>query len=165
MENLAKIGIDLWGVVVYMGTYGILLLVLGKVLLPKIKEVIENRKKTIQSNIEAAEHLKAQLTEQLKKNDEEKKALMKTIQEEKVALAKEIEEKKVLMISEMESTREKMLAEARSQIESEKNALMRDVEEDVVKMIQRVVLHILSNQVSEDVIKNSVVSAWKSQSK
>ena len=165
MENLAKIGIDWWGMLLYAVNYGLLLFVLAYFLYPKLKSVIKERRVTIKRNLESAEKLRLQLEDMSKENEREKNSLIKDIQLERTNMQKEMQEKKTLLAKEMEEAKNKMVEDARAQIEEEKKALITETEKKIVSMIEKVILSILSNKVPENVIQESVEASWDAQKK
>lgn len=165
MENLATLGLDLWSMLLYAVNYGVIFFVLAKYVYPKLRDAINERRQTIEGNIKSAEKLKNELQSQMAKSESEMTRLMKSVQEEKSALQKEMNQKRKDMLQEVEETKTKMLDEARAQITSEKENIIADAQKDITGMIQRVVLNILSHQVPEKTVQESVEQAWKAQRK
>src|SRR3990172_10463813 len=112
MDILSTIGIDLWGVLLYIVNYGIILFALAYFLFPKIRKAVKQRQETIQNNLESAEKLRKDLEKMMKKNEKEKDDLVKELQNERKSAQKELVEKKVEMLQEMEEARNKLLSDA-----------------------------------------------------
>lgn len=165
MEQLAQMGIDWWSMLLYAINYGVIFFILAKYVYPIIRKSIKERKETIENNIKSAEKLKNELQKQMKASELEMAKLMKSVQEEKGALQKEMTQKKKDMLQEVEETKTKMLGEARAQITAEKEGIINEAQKDITGMIQRVILEILSHQVPEKTVQDSVEQAWKAQRK
>jgi F0F1-type ATP synthase membrane subunit b/b' len=161
MENLAKIGIDFWSIILYIINYGLLLAVLSYFLYPKLRTTISNRKLTIKKNLEDAETLRKKLEDHVEKSDLEKAKLIHEVNEQRETAKKELKEAKVKLVSEMEAKRSKMLEEARAVIVEQKNLIITEAEKDVLVIIKSVILDILSNNVPEEAIENSIKKSWK----
>ena len=165
MDNLAKLGIDLWSILLYMVNYGILLAVLGFFLYPKIRKAIQQRKESIRNNINEAENLRKELEKTLEDSKAEKENLLRDLKQEKSQMEERLHEQKTTLIQEMEEKRANMLEETRKQIEDQKAELLRETEMQMIAMVERVILSILSQSMPEKVIKDSVEKAWKSELK
>lgn len=161
MENLAKIGIDFWGIVLYIINYGLLLAVLSYFLYPKLRSTIKNRKSTIAKNLEDAESLRKKLEDYAKKSDLEKAKLIHAVKEQRETAKKELKIARSELMSEMEERRGKMLEEARGIIIEQKNSIIAEAEKDILAMIKTVMLDILSGDVPEEVIEASIKKSWQ----
>ncbi len=163
MENLAKLGIDFGSMLIYLINYGLLLAVLGYFVYPKIIEIIDKRRAEIENNLNESARLREEMNEQADDSKKEKESLLQELKEDKDKMKKELQEKRTELIAKMEEDRGKLLEEARKQIENEKDNIIQKAEQQIVGMIEKVVLKVLSNQVPEDVVKKSVGDAWKVQ--
>ena len=83
MENLAKIGIDFWGILLYIINYGSLLAVLSYFLYPKLRKVISDRRKMIAKNIEDAETLSRELESYMEKSKKEKEKMIHEVKQQR----------------------------------------------------------------------------------
>ncbi|NCN07874.1 ATP synthase F0 subunit B [Candidatus Falkowbacteria bacterium] len=162
MENLAKIGIDFWGIVLYMINYGLILIVLSYFLYPKLRSFISERKATIKKNLEDAEILRKKLEDYTKKSELEKDKLIHEVNEQRALAKAELKEAKQELLVEMEEKRGKMLTEARAIIGEQKKLIVAEAEKDVISLIKSVMLDILSDGVPEEVIEKSIKKSWQS---
>lgn len=161
MENLGKIGIDLWSIVLYLINYGLLLGVLGYFFYPKLLRVLDERRKTIRDNLASAEQLQQDLLEEVRKHKEEKDRMMKDLQEEKDLMRKSLHEEKNKMIQEMEEKREKMLRETKEEIVFEKKELIKNAEKEILSVMKKVIISVVSHKVPEQIVENSVLESWE----
>lgn len=163
MDNLAKIGIDLWSILLYMVNYGLIFIVIAFVLFPKIKAILGERKATIEKNLTDAETLRKELDALVKKSQVEKDQLMELMEKERQNARKDIEAQKAKMIEEMETDRSKLLADANKQIKEQQKNIIIDSQKQILKMIESTITTILSGDVPEDVVKKSVKDNWEAQ--
>jgi len=164
MENIAKIGVDIWSIVLYSINYGVILFILGYFVYPKIKKVIFERKRTIKKNLNDVKRLQKEFETNAENAKKEKEKIMKEMQKKKEELEKDLEVKRKSLIAEMDAERSKILNIAKEQIEEQKQLIINSAENQIVGMVERVVLKILSS-VSEQEIKQSVTKAWETEHK
>jgi len=163
MDQLAKLGIDGWGLVVYLVNFGILWVVLAYFVFPKIIKAIDTRRQQIENNLKTAERIQAQLDKTLDKSAKEQAALKAEIETERAELEKEISTRRSELLATADADRAKLLDEAREAIKSEKKLLVSQAEADMVSLIQRVLIKILGERVDPDDVAVSVKQAWEEQ--
>jgi F0F1-type ATP synthase membrane subunit b/b' len=146
-----------------MVNYGLIFLVVSFLLVPKIREVLSTRKKTIKENIVEAEHLRAQLSNLVKEAEEEKNALIKSLEDERNAAHKDIESKKQALMAVIDEEKNKILSDANKQIKEQQRTLIADTEKKILSMVETIIFKTLSRDVPEDAIKKSIESSWNSQ--
>ena len=161
MESLARLGIDLWSLLLYAVNFGLVVLLIAKFLTKPILKVLDERKLQIKKNVEEAEKLREVMAEQQKKMEVEKAEMQAQLHAELAQSKKEIDEKRKTAETEIEAKKAKMLAEVKLIIEEEKAGLMAQAEADILKLMQKIVLHIVSNKIPGDVVKESVTESWK----
>jgi F0F1-type ATP synthase membrane subunit b/b' len=61
----------------------------------------------------------------------------------------------------MNATRTAMMQKAEAEIEARKTAMVKEVEEELLVLIKKIVLDIVRNKVPEEVVQSSVKDAWK----
>lgn len=162
MEVLAKLGIDLSSVLIYLVNFGILLAVVAYFITGPILGVIKKRQKMIAENVAEADRIKNEFMEEKRKADQEKEALRAQMEQQMNDLKKELDLRRKAQEEEMELKKAKMLEEVRSLVEEEKQQILNKAEKQTLDLIEKVVLHVVSNKVPQDVVKGSVEEAWKS---
>jgi len=162
MENLAKLGIDFGSMLIYFVNYGLLLGALGYLVYPKIIKIIDERRDKIEDNLNESARLRKEMIAQSEDSKKEKESLMNDLKEDRDLLKRELQEKRVELLSKMEEEKTKLLEEAREQIKKEKDEIVDSAKEQILGMVERVVIKVLSNQVPDDVVRKSVNEAWKS---
>ncbi len=160
MEGFSKIGVDWWGVLLYLINYGVLLAVLAKLVYPRLINVIDERRSLIASNLSDADKLRNELMAQTALAEKERKELLNRLEQESIIAKKELQEKRKELMEEMNGEREKMLADARALIQEEKEKLIADVEQKLMQVVQAAVLHIAMTKVSDEEVKASIEHTW-----
>lgn len=160
MENLAKLGIDGWSLVVYLVNFGLIWAVLGFLVFPKIIKIIDARRDQIRDNLETADKLRIELDEHVAKSRAERSKLLTDLTDEREKLVKEIDAQRVKILHDAEEQKEKILSEARSLIKEERKKLVKDVESAVIHLMQKTLISLLANKVPQEVIAESVETSW-----
>lgn len=165
MEALSLLGIDLWSVFLYIVNFGLIFFVIWKFFSNPIIETLENRRDQIQNNISEAEKLRNELAHQKHLMEKEKEELKTSMQTEMDNLKSDLEKKRKEAESDIDMRRTKMLEEVKKTIDEQKSAIKNDLKEDIVGIVTRMVLYIVSNKVPEDVISASARQAWDNYKK
>ena len=160
MESLGKIGIDFWGMFLYLINYGLLLGVLGYFFYPKILKTIDERRNTIKKNIEDTAPLQKVLELQIAQHKKEKDELHAQMQKQSSELKKELQEKRIELMASMDEARQKMMEETKAQLQKEKEAIIQAAEEEVLTIMKKVLLEVVSHKVPEEVVSESVTDSW-----
>jgi F-type H+-transporting ATPase subunit b len=161
MEALAKLGIDGWGLILYIVNFSVVLFLMHKFVYKPLIRYIDERRHAIKESVEQAaamrETVEAELT--FKKEEEERhlaEQKAKILEAQKFAKESARE-----MIAQADRERERIIAEAREQSESMIASILEDAERDMKSRIQTIVLSVLKNDIPERAIKKSVDEAVK----
>lgn len=165
MENLTRLGLDIWSITIYAANFGLLILIISYFFVTPLLNVMDKRRNTIKGNIKEAEKLKAELKKQKEQMDLEKEHLNQRMEEEMKNLQKSLDLKRKEAEEQIDMKKSKMLDEVKATIDSHKKALQKEVEAQTLELIQKIVLHIVSNKVSKDIVSESVEEAWKTYNK
>ncbi|KKP39666.1 MAG: ATP synthase subunit B, F-type H+-transporting ATPase subunit b [Candidatus Peregrinibacteria bacterium GW2011_GWF2_33_10] len=160
MEALNLLGIDPWSIFVYIINFGLILFVVWKFFTNPIIETLDKRKNQIENNISEADKLKHELMKQKERMNKEKEELKQSMESEMDALKKDLENKRKEAETDIEKKRNRMLEEVKKTIEEEKSSIKDSVKEEVLNMVKRMILHVVSNKISPEVIAGSVNEAW-----
>ncbi len=161
MESLARLGIDLWSLLLYAVNFGLVILIVAKYLTKPLLKVLDERRGQIKKNIEEAEKLREEMARHQKKMEQERSDMQAKLHEELSKSKKEIEEKRKAVEAEIEAKKTKMLADVKAIIEEEKRTIMASAQADILKLMQKIVLHIVSNKIPADVVSASVTESWE----
>ena len=152
MENLAKLGIDLGGVIIYLANFGLLWLILAYMVFPKVIKMIDARRTQIEDNLQAAEAIQNKL---------EKEELTGQIARERQTLLADLDQEKSQVLTAAEAQSEKLIEQARALIKEERGNLINIAQADMAKLIRKAVEHILAREVDEATVQQSLSLAWE----
>ncbi len=160
MESLARLGIDFWSLLLYSVNFGLVVLLVAKFLTKPILKVLDDRKGQIEKNVEEAEKLREEMARYQGQMERERHDMQAKLHEELTKSKKEIEERRKLAEVEIEAKRVKMLADVKVVIDSEKRNIIDNAQSEVLALMQKVILHIVSNKIPENLVKESVTESW-----
>ncbi len=164
MEQLAKLGIDPWGVVLYFAVIGVLLLILAKFLYKPLLKYLDERQALIKNSVEEAENLRQRFEEETTKQKTEQNEYIADAKSKIAEAQRFAKESAKELIADANMRREKMLAEATKQAEAVKDGVIEGAQDEIKARIQAVVLNVLQKSVPQDVVRKSVdesLSAYK----
>lgn len=161
MDKLLALGIDPWAMLLYLVNTGIVIIVLTYYLYKPILNFVDKRRDQILKNIDESKHLQETFEKKLEESEKKKNKMEAELKEEMSNLNKFTEAKKKELMAEMEASRISMLKKAQEEIEARKESLMKEVEGEVKVLMAKIILDIVENKVPEDVIQESIGSAWK----
>lgn len=161
MEALATLGINFSSIVIYVINFGILIAVIAYFFTGPLVRILDERRDQIQTNVAEAERLKNEFAEEKRKADIEKTALRTDMEQQMSHLKKELESRRKEQEEALEARKAKMLEEVRTIVADEKGAILKKAEAQTLELIEKVVHYVVSNNVPQDIVKNSVQEAWK----
>lgn len=161
MDKLASLGIDGWSMLLYLINTGVLLVALVYILYKPMNKFLEKRQKDINDSIESAQKLQEKFEKELEKSHADREKVESELREELSKLQKFTEQKRTELVAEMEQARTTMLQKAQDEIDKKKDALIKDAEGQIKELMTKIILEIVENKVPEDVINDSIKSAWK----
>ncbi len=161
MEKLLTLGIDPMAIVVYLANTGLLIVILTKLLYKPILKILDKRREIIKNSIEEAKNMQKAFEEKVEILEKEKRETEERLKNEVEKMRKFAEEKKKEIIAEMEVSRASTLKKTQEEVESKKKSLIKEVERDVKILMSKIILDIVENKVPQDVIEESIGSAWK----
>ena len=135
-------------------TFGILYIVLSKLILPKISANLESRKSQIQENIEAAEKQREDSISKLKEYEE----IVLKSKSDAINIFKDAREKTIKDINAKKDILEKQINEEIKKAEKEINQLIKFAPEKINKIAIETSSEILKNLIGTE-INNSSISA------
>lgn len=160
MEALAKLGIDPWGLLIYLVNFGILWAALAYLVFPKLIRAVDQRRKLIADNLETAERLQAELETTVAQAEKQKEAVQKALLEERTQMEAYFTRQRAELLRKSEEERTKLLDEAHALIREEKKRLISQTEAQMLAMMQRVLIRILGERVDPDDVAASVSQVW-----
>jgi F-type H+-transporting ATPase subunit b len=160
MDIFTNLGIDWQSVIVYVINFGALVAILAYFFTGPLLKMIDTRREKIKNNLEEAERIKNEFVVEKKKADAEKESLRIDMEQQMSDLKKDLENKRKEQDEQLALKKAKMLEEVRTLVADEKNGILKAAEKQTVELIEKVVLHVVSNNVPADVVKSSVAEAW-----
>lgn len=165
MDRLAELGIDLWSILVYMTTTGVMVVVLTVLIYKPLLNFIDQRRKLIGDSIDEANLIREEFSKKLHESEKEKRVMEGELRQEMDNLRSFVEKKRLEMATEMEANRSEMMAKAQKEITAQKEKIIESAEKEVMEVMTRIVLEIVQRKVPEKVIAESIEEAWKQYSK
>lgn len=165
METLLKLGIDWQSIIVYIVNFGVLFFLIGKYVVPKVLHYLDERSNTIKKNINEANSLKTDFQNKLAEIEQEKESAKLALTSQMDEMKKSLEAQKAELVSSMEDERRKMLEKAQIEINDRKDTLMKEVEQDMLELMKKMVLYVVQNKLPEEVVAQSVKDAWSQYKK
>jgi F-type H+-transporting ATPase subunit b len=160
MEALQKLGIDGWGIVLYLVNFGVLLVVLQRYVFRPLLAFIDKRREEISTNVNAAEQMRTKLEAERAEEAATRQAREAEL-ETRVRNVKQVareEAKKTL--ADAEAQREAIMSQARIAADQTISGAMDEAQEQMLERIQTVVMHVLKEEVSEETVRESVKKSW-----
>jgi len=161
MDAIHKIGINYQALAVYLVNFGILLAALGKFLYRPILNLLDERREVIRKNLKEAEDLRESFTEELEKQQEKTNTLVTSMERDVMRAKGEAKEEAAKLLESAEAERSRILEGAQAYAEEIKQSTHREVADEVLLRVERIVGTVLQNKVPESVIQESVRDAWK----
>lgn len=161
MGALQKLGIDGWSILLYLVNMGILLAVLTKLLYKPLLKLMDDRRETVRANLQETEMLKTKFVEESSRQARETQDLLLKMQSEITVAKAQAEVRAKELIAEADVRREQILEDARRQVAETEKGILKEVEKETQKRIEQTILHVLKNKIPADIVKSSVLEAWK----
>lgn len=161
MDKLASLGINFWSILFYLVNTGLLLAALTYFLYKPLLRFADKRREQIIKSIEEAKNLQDEFEKKLHESERRRHAVEGELKEELAKLHKFTEEKRKELVAEMDKSRVEMMQKAQKEIDERKERLIKDAEEEIKAIMTRIILNIVENKVPENVIQESISSAWK----
>lgn len=165
MEKLLTLGIDPMAIVVYIANTGLVLFVLTKLLYKPVLRILDERRALIASSMEEAGNLQKAFEDKIADVEAQKKATEEELKAEITKLHKFTEQKRTELLAEMDVTRNEMMRKTEEEVKARKDSLIKEVEDQVKVLMGKIILDIVENKVPENVIEESIGSAWKHYAK
>lgn len=161
MDALAKLGIDGWGILLYLVNFGILLVVLQRYVYKPLVKFLDERRDQIKENVEQANTLRTEMEAEREREAAERKEREAKLNDRIADAKRVVKEDAKKLLTEAEAQRDAILSQAGEQADGIVSGALGEAEAETVKRIREVVMHVLKDGVPEDVVKKSVDESWK----
>lgn len=165
MDIFSKLGINFHSILVYVVNFGILVALIAYFLTGPILKMIDDRRKKIEDNLNEAENIKAEFVKEKEKQHTEKELLKSEMEKELADLKKDMDEKRRTQEEAIEAKKSRMMEEINKFVDEEKQNIVKNAEKQVLELIEKVVLHVVSNKIPKKDVQESVQEAWSSFNK
>jgi F-type H+-transporting ATPase subunit b len=156
MEALANLGIDLWGVLLYITGFGVLLAVMAKFVYGPLLSKVDERREIIARNVSEAEELRKRFQEEIEEERQKQDAYMAEVRAkmaEAQAFAKQSAKE---LIADADERRERIITDAKRQAEEIRNEVISEAEAEIKRRMIEVVSKVIESAVPADIVKKSV---------
>lgn len=160
MEILAKLGIDLWSIVLYLVNVGILIALLAKFLYKPVLEVLDKRVNLIKSSISEAETLKKDFADKLSAMQQEKQEASDSIKAQLESMRREAEVARKKLEEDLGAERSRMLASLQKEIDEEKKALETEMKKTMLSSMKTIMLFVLGDKVPASTLEAHIQEGW-----
>jgi len=148
-----------------MVNFGLLLAVLTRFLYKPALKFLDERREIVRANLEESETLKRRLSEEQQRSETEGRLMASEAARQVAAARADSEAKSRVLMAEAEAKREKMMSDLDAEIADRKSKLIGEVEQDMLRRIEKVAMSVLVDKVPATVVSESVNEAWKELAK
>lgn len=165
MDALAKLGIDGWGLLLYLVNFGVLLLLAKRFVYKPLLKVLDERRERIKDDVERAAAMREQLKKERAAEVDERKTRLTEL-DERIKEAKTVarEEAKKLL-TDAEAQRDAILSHASETADATIAGAMQDAEKEILSRVKQVVTHVLEEGIPQEIVEKSVQDSWKTVTK
>lgn len=160
MDALKNLGIDAWGIVLYLVNFGLLAFVLTKLLYKPIFKTLDERSRSIKENLDEAERLKVEFQSEMARHAKESENMLKQMQLELTQARAQAEDRAKALIAEAEAKREELIAKAYADVAAMKGRVVAEVERELLQKIEQIAATSMRESVSDKELSKNVERAW-----
>ncbi len=165
MDALAKLGIDGWGILLYLINFGVLLILMQRFVYKPLVKFLDERRNRIREDVEQANLMREQLIQERAKEAKERQDRLNDL-DDRVKDAKKIaREEAKRLLADAGTQRDSILAQATETANQTIEKTIAGAENEILQRIQAVAMHVLQDTVSETTVRKSVQDSWKTISK
>ncbi len=160
MDALGKLGIDLWGLVLYLVNFGILLVVMQRFVFKPLVKMLDARRDLIHSDVQAAKSMREKLEKQEAQEASERKRREQELEARVQGVKQTVREDAKKILTDAEAQRDSILAQASKVADERVTSTISEAEREIIARVNKVVKHVLQDAVSEKDIQKSVEDSW-----
>lgn len=161
MNAFENIGIDITSLSLYIVNFGIIVFFIGKYVTGPLIDMLEKRRSAIEENISEAETLKNEMAKQKEVIDLERKAMKEQLHKDSELAKAKGQEIATQVIKSAEEKKLEILNTAQTQAQKQIDQIVVGSEKEIKSTVKRMISHIVSNKLPEDLIDQSVKDAWE----
>jgi len=161
MDAIERVGIHWQSLLLYAVNFGVLFVVLTKLLYKPILRMLDERRETIRRSLEEAKELKEKFKKEVAEREREQAILLDEMKLQVHASKAQAEAQSKLLMETTERERERLLRETREEVSRLKASIVQDAEQEIVQRIEQTVLAVLREKSSTKETKKDIEQAWK----
>lgn len=162
MEKLSALGLDLNSLIIYLVNFGIIYLIISRLISKPIIDILEKRKAEIENNLSEANKIKSELIQEKNNFEIQKQKLREEFNEDLKKFEKSIQEKRKELDEENTKLREEIIQKALSEQKQIKENVFKIIQEDLIKSYSTILNKVLKNDSSPEKINQSILESWNS---
>lgn len=162
MEKLSALGLDLNSLLIYLVNFGIIYLIISRLISKPIIDILEKRKAEIENNLSEANKIKVELIQEKNNFEIQKQKLREEFNEDLKKFEKSIQEKRKELDEENSKLREEIIQKALSEQKQIKENVFKIIQEDLIKSYSTILNKVLKNDSSPEKINQSILESWNS---
>lgn len=161
MDALANLGIDGWGLLLYLVNFGLLLWLMQRYVYKPLVKYLDKRRDQIKEDVDRAAMLRKDLDAEREGESAQRAKRLEAL-DAQVKDAKQLARTEAKqMIADAETQRDAILSNASKTADATIAATMSDAEGEILERVRRVVTHVLEDGVPQDLVDKSVQDSWK----
>jgi len=162
MQQLAALGIDLTSLIIYLVNFGIIYIIVSRLISRPIIEILERRRNEIETNLNEANKLRDEMTEEKKKFELEKEKIRSEFDLELEKFESSIQEKSKQLEIDNQKAREEIIQKALSEQKQMKENIFKIIQEDLLNSYSAIISKVLKDKADVQTVQESILSSWES---
>jgi len=162
MQQLAALGIDLTSLVIYTVNFGIIYIVVSRLIAKPILEILENRKIEIETNLNEANKIREEMLTEKKKFEAEKEKIRNEFDQELLKFEESLKERSKYLELQNQRAREEIIQKALAEQKQIKENIFKIIQQDLINSYSVIISKILKEDTTSENIKSSIESSWES---
>jgi F-type H+-transporting ATPase subunit b len=161
MQQLSALGIDLTSLIIYLVNFGLIYIIVSKLISKPIIEILEKRKNEIETNLNEANKLREEMLEEKKKFEAEKEKIRDEFDLELEKFEASILEKSRKLEQENHKIREDIIQKAQIEQKQIKENIFKIVQEDLLNSYSVIVSKVLKDHATKENVSESIKTSWE----
>jgi len=161
MHQLAALGIDYTSLIIYFVNFGIIYLIVSRLISRPIVDLLDKRKAEIESNLNEANKIKEELESEKKKFEIEKEKIRSEFDTELQKFENSIQERAKNLEKENQKAREEIVQKSLLQQKQMKENIFKIVQEDILNSYNEILAQILKDKSKPEDISESIKATWE----
>ncbi len=164
MDALGRIGIDGSSVLLYAVNFGVLFVVLTKLVYKPLLRFLDERRETIRRSLEEAKELQERFKQEVEEKELQQATLLDEMKKQVHEAKAQAETHSKAIMEAAEQERERILQEARQEVGRLQASVIQEAEKEIVERIELAVLAVLREKALSKDAKKEIEHAWREAS-